>query len=207
MVAANGNRRMVLATWGAMAAATSAVVIIIAVTGWIFGQVDSVVNRNAAERYLVSEEMAEIRDTLSTTLTVQVAELARRLEVLELAAVEDPTAPDDTELETRPQTFQDLKLNEHCSEPREVSWRIEAEVGWRIDVSSVSTRIMVNPGSVFHGVGDVSEEGFTLSGRLVNSGNCIRAFGETLALDDRGILRVAAVYTESRRNADPPGGP
>ena len=108
--------------------------------------------------------------------------------------VDIPASP-----ETRPRTFSAGDTNEHCRGPRDVAWRVNAEPGWEIDVNSIQASApVVSSSSVYSGVTESSATHFVITGRLVNNGECIRAFGSTIARDGRGTLRVHAENTEVR---------
>ena len=112
-----------------------------------------------------------------------------------------PVGPEPPrEPEVRLRTFDRGDTNGHCQSPRNINWKIMASEGWRIVEESITVRPTVkSQKSVFDGVEqDSSRNFFTVRGRLVNHGNCIRAFGTTLARDARGSLRVAGTYEERR---------
>lgn len=173
---------------------------VIALSVGITGQISNATYRDSEPQW-VSEEITSLREDVSD-LTAQVAVLTERLDLQSARWARVTTPPPDPESErieprTRPRRFEDWDTNEHCRGPYEVSWRVRAEEGWHIDVDSVSARaIEQSSRSVFHGVSEVSEEGFTVSGRLVNHGECVRAFGATVGRDVRGTLRVSVEYTE-----------
>ena len=159
----------------------------IGVVGSIVGLINNVAYRGAETSEWVSDEITILREAVSD-LTAQVAALTERLE-----AEHQIAAPTPTERETRTRNFDRQDINGHCRGPREVRWQIDADAddGWHIEVNSVSANATVQSNrSVFHGVSEVSEDGFTVSGRLVNSGDCVRAFGAMLAQDERGMLHV-----------------
>ena len=104
---------------------------------------------------------------------------------------------------TRGREYTRGATNDHCAGSRSVRWRVDASEGWAIDVNSINIEpTVVSSRSTYIGIDDVSERGFTILGRLVNRGNCIRAFGQVVARDARGTLRVAATYLERRQPAD-----
>ncbi len=84
--------------------------------------------------------------------------------------------------------------NRHCSGPKNRAWQVEATEGWKIDISTIKFAPTVRSSkSVYIGVTDRSENGFTIRGRIVNRGNCVLGFR-----DARGTLRVAGTYEEFR---------
>ena len=97
----------------------------------------------------------------------------------------------------RTRTFEVGDTNNHCSGSRDVVWPVEAAEGWEIVPGSVKVSVVaVSSKSVYGGVTEETADGFTIRGRLVNNGDCIRAFGKTIARDGRGTLRVHAAYEE-----------
>ena len=181
--------------WSAIRPAITVTVLIafIGAVGSIVGLINNVAYRDTETSEWVSDEISILREVVSD-LTAQVAALTERLEAEQQDEIAAQTL---TERETRARNFDRQYINGYCSEPREVRWRIDADDGWHIDVTSVSaSTALQNNRSVFHGVTELSEDGFTVSGRLVNSGDCVRAFGATLARDERGLLRVVGSYTE-----------
>lgn len=120
------------------------------------------------------------------------------------ASPNSPALPAEQQLppepEVRLRTFDRGDTNGHCQSPRNINWRIDASEGWRIVEDSITVRPTVqSQKSVFGGFElDSSGNFFTVRGRLVNHGDCIRAFGATVARDARGSLRVAGTYEEQR---------
>ena len=102
-------------------------------------------------------------------------------------------------LETRERKVDHGKTNDHCAGARDVRWHFAASDGWQIDVTSIDIRAtVVSSKSSYSGVVDATEEGFYVTGRIVNRGNCVKAFGTVIAKDARGTLRVAGTYRETR---------
>ena len=60
-------------------------------------------------------------------------------------------------------------------------------IGWEIDVNSIKvTPTVISSKSSYSGVADATKDGFYIAGRIVNNGNCVKAFGHTVARDARG---------------------
>ena len=114
------------------------------------------------------------------------------------APVEEDTEPQMV-METQDRTFKFGTRNRHCRGPQNVRWGVSATPGWKIDEHSITVRPTVQSSrSSLDGVTDPSPEGFYIKGRVVNSGKCIKAFGQTIAKDGRGSLHVAGTYKETR---------
>lgn len=113
-----------------------------------------------------------------------------------------PTVPDGPApiAEVRDRTYEYGRTNDHCQSPQEVDWYVEATEGWSIVPESIKIIPVVQSSkSVWSGVTpDPSGRGFTVRGQIVNRGECVRIFGETVARDARGTLRVAGTYQERR---------
>ena len=119
-----------------------------------------------------------------------------------------PLAPVDSELtvtpvvipglrfETRERTFNVDFWNDFCSGPRNISWRINADSEWQIQVESIRPRAYPDSDSTFHGLAEVSSDGFTLRGRLVNGGEGCGPF--RIWRDSRGHMRIRGTYIEER---------
>ncbi len=106
-------------------------------------------------------------------------------------------------METRDRTFKFAKRNRYCRGPQNVQWPVKATPGWKIDVHSINAWPTVQSSkSVFDGVKDRTEDGFYITARVVNSGDCIKVFGKRIAKDGRGSLHVAGTYTETRMVPD-----
>ena len=89
--------------------------------------------------------------------------------------------------------------NSHCAGPRDVSWRVEATEGWKIDIDTINfSPTTLSSKSVYKGVTDRTERGFSIKGRVVNRGNCVKLLGQLVSKDARGSLRVAGTYEEFR---------
>ncbi|MYH31206.1 MAG: hypothetical protein F4137_20740 [Acidobacteria bacterium] len=117
-----------------------------------------------------------------------------------------PLAPVDSErtvtqipgfrVETRERTFNVDFWNDHCSGPRNINWRIDADSEWQIQVESIRPTAYPDSDSTFHGLADVSSDGFTLRGRLVNGGEGCGPF--RIWRDSRGHMRIRGTYIEER---------
>lgn len=117
---------------------------------------------------------------------------------LEPATVEED-APDPIpgfQIETRERTFNVDFWNDFCSGPRNINWPINADDGWQILVESIRPSASPDSDSTFHGVGDISSQGFTLRGRLVNGGEGCGPF--RIWRDSRGHMRIRGDYLEER---------
>jgi len=111
---------------------------------------------------------------------------------------EDQPPPPPTE-EIRLRTYDYGETNDHCAAPYPVAWRREATDGWRITNVDGIGPTAVSSRSVYGGVEiDPDGGGFTVRGRIVNNGDCVRILGETVARDGRGTLRIAGTYEERR---------
>ena len=100
---------------------------------------------------------------------------------------------------SRNRTFSFERINDHCAGPDDITWHVVADDGWKIDVTSIEAEVFSRgKKSSFSGLEDVTSEGFTLKGRLANHGSCIKLFGQIVARDGRGSLRVDGSYTERR---------
>ena len=115
-----------------------------------------------------------------------------------------PDGSQETKLTSETRNYKMRDTNAHCSEPTEVTWRVDAREGWEIIVSSIRIAPTGDTGaSVWQGTVDASAAGFTAKGRLVNSGQCVSVFGKTIVLDERGSLEVAGTYEEQQLPAEP----
>ena len=104
------------------------------------------------------------------------------------------------QMETRDRSVNFGKTNDHCAGPRDVRWPVRAEEGWEIDVNSIKvTPTVISSKSSYSGVTDATKDGFDIKGRIVNRGNCVKAFGQVVARDARGTLRVSGTYRETRQ--------
>ena len=111
--------------------------------------------------------------------------------------------PEETEprmvRETKERRFSFGRRNGHCSGPHNVRWPVKATPGWEIDLHSIEDKVTVKSSrSNYDGVVDKTKDSFFVTGRVINSGDCIRAFGKTIAKDGRGSLHVKGTYIETR---------
>ena len=107
------------------------------------------------------------------------------------------TAP---RMETRELPVNFGSTNDHCAGPRDVRWHVPAKKGWKIDVTSIQVKpTVISSKSSYSGVTDATKDGFYIVGRIVNRGNCVKAFGKVVARDARGTLRVSGTYQETRQ--------
>lgn len=180
--------------------------------------VTAVENRNAAQDQVVISEVGSLHDTVAT-IEIRLVELLEGVaksstQLADPADTEEPAEepaepvetaepaeePAEPIVETRERQYTRGETNDHCQGPRTVRWPVDAAEGWSIDVTSVNVRpTVVSSRSTYNGIEDLTEDGFTIVGRIVNRGNCVRVFGETIARDGRGTLRVAGTYQERRR--------
>ena len=101
--------------------------------------------------------------------------------------------------ETKERRFSFSRRNNHCSGTHNVRWPVKATPGWEIDIHSIKDKVTVKSSrSNYDGVVDRTKNGFVVTGRVINNGDCIRAFGQTIARDGRGSLHVEGTYIEKR---------
>ena len=101
-------------------------------------------------------------------------------------------------METRQRTVRRSFENPHCSDPTNISWDVRAADGWQIDVASVTLVSSTSSKSAYHGVSDLSEDGFAINGRVSNDGQCVTVLDRRVARDVRGNLTVSGTYNEVR---------
>ena len=121
---------------------------------------------------------------------------------------EETEPPEETEhqmvMETKKRTFSFGRRNSHCSGSQDVRWPVKATPGWEINIHSIKDEVTVQSSrSNYDGVVDKTKDGFFVKGRVINSGDCIKAFGRTIAKDGRGSLHVQGTYIETRMVPDP----
>lgn len=125
-----------------------------------------------------------------------IAELLSQPRVNQFFDVSPDAAP---VVETRTRNYERGETNDHCAGSRNVAWYREAEEGWQIVAVDISP-VTVSSKSTYDGVEiDPDRGGFTVRGHIANNGSCVRLFGETVARDGRGTLRVAGTYQEQLR--------
>ena len=99
----------------------------------------------------------------------------------------------------RKRTVEFGHTNDHCAGAKNIRWHVLAAKGWEIDVNSIQVNdTVLSSKSSYGGVTEATKEGFYIVGRVVNRGNCVKAFGNVLARDARGSLRVRGTYVERR---------
>lgn len=104
------------------------------------------------------------------------------------------TQRSDFETVSRSENF--YERNSHCTNDRNVTWEVKANNGWIVLPDSIhATATTVSSKSQFAGVSQVSNSGFSLSGRIRNSGDCVKSLG---IRDGRGALGVTVTYDEKR---------
>ena len=116
----------------------------------------------------------------------------------EPAPVPEPAPEPAPVPERQTLTYSYGERNGHCSDARMVRWPVNAPAGWRIVRGSINMTGATSSRSEFYGVSDVRDDGFFVTGLIANSGNCIRAFGQTIARDARGRLNVSGTYVVER---------
>ena len=97
--------------------------------------------------------------------------------------------------------------NEHCGSSTNIKWEIQAAEGWQIDTTSLNlTPTSISSKSSYFGISHLTEDGFTMNGRVSNNGDCVKVLGKVIARDGRGHLTVAGTYTEVREVEVSKGG-
>ena len=112
--------------------------------------------------------------------------------------------PNDTDsiIKSRNSLKDSIRMtNKFCSGERAITQTIAPTVGWSIEPESVAVNVTRTSGqSTFLGHSlDTLENGtvgIRLEGKLKNSGDCIQAFGKTVALDEIGFLNLEVSYDE-----------
>ena len=101
--------------------------------------------------------------------------------------------------ETRKRTQKFVQGNRHCDGPRDVKWSVKADQGWEIDVESINvTPTVLSSKSIYRGVTEATSSGFNIAGQVINSGSCVKVFGNVVAKDGRGTRHVDVTYNETR---------
>ena len=115
--------------------------------------------------------------------------------------------PSRFEIETRERTVERHFQNGHCEDSTNIKWEVRAAEGWRIDVTSLEVApVSIGSKSSYFGVSDLTEDGFTINGRVSNNGDCVTVLGKVVARDGRGHLTVAGAYNEKREVLVPGDG-
>lgn len=101
------------------------------------------------------------------------------------------------ETQDRSQYFE--HTNPHCSGNTNLNWPVNASEGWKILEASVRT----SPTSVSSGCSgptaeSISSTGFRVTGKAVNSGNCLKVMGKVVSKDGRGWVKGHAYWSEQR---------
>lgn len=98
----------------------------------------------------------------------------------------------------RKQTFQES--NAHCQGGRNVVWKFNSQgKPWKIDVNSINDKsTSVTSKSRYNGVSNITENGFRITGRVENSGECAKVLGQTIAKDARGSIKGIVTWKEYR---------
>lgn len=118
------------------------------------------------------------------------------------AQIPQATSSEPSPPERRTEKYSFNRANTHCSGPRDVNWRVNAPEGWRIvGRDSIDDKYSESSKSTYHGVQELDDSGFSVTGTVANNGNCVKAFGQTIAKDGRGRLYAFGTY-EIERIAD-----
>ena len=88
--------------------------------------------------------------------------------------------------------------NAHCSRSTSIEWSVTAQEGWQIEVDSVELTSSASAESIYFGVVDLTPQGFRITGRVSNRGQCVKILGRPVARDARGSLSVNGTYREVR---------
>ena len=89
------------------------------------------------------------------------------------------THPDEiVRTETRERTVERSFRNGHCEDPTNIRWEVRAAEGWQIDVTSLALVPSASSKSAYYGVSDLTNEGFTINGRVSNDGDCVRVLAQ-----------------------------
>ncbi len=100
----------------------------------------------------------------------------------------------------RKQDFRET--NAHCKGARDVVWKFNSQSGsWKIDMNSINDRANISSKSSYNGLSNVTENGFRITGRVANNGDCITVrvppFGrQTIARDGRGSINGTVSWKE-----------
>ena len=140
--------------------------------------------------------LARPPDPIASTITIPKPE-TEPTEPVESAQTEIQTVR--FEIETRERTVERHFQNGHCENSTNIKWEVRAAEGWRIDVTSLKLAPdSISSKSSYFGVSDLTEDGFTMNGRVSNNGDCVKVLGKVVARDGRGHLTVAGTYNEKR---------
>ena len=191
-------RKMLGQRWPNWATHVSFGFVILAVLMW-FGMVNTSRSQRAHDDVIdfINVVRGQVIDDIEALRDV-VTGIDERLDALREEQQAQPQQAQPVE-ETRERHYARGETNDHCQGARTVRWRVDATDGWSIVEESINIGPTVeSTESTYNGVQEVSENGFTVVGRIVNHGSCVRLFGETVARDARGTLRVTGTYTERR---------
>lgn len=83
--------------------------------------------------------------------------------------------------------------NDHCQGNRNVGWNYTPEAGCKIDISSVKPNGSSSSNSTYHGMSNLTVDGFRLTGVVRNNGSC-GPFG--VPHDGRGSVSVSAKWVD-----------
>ena len=140
--------------------------------------------------------LARPPDRIASTITIP------KPETEPTEPVESPQTEIQTvrfEIETRERTVERHFQNGHCENSTNIKWEVRAAEGWRIDSTSLKIDpVSISSKSSYFGVSDLTEDGFTMNGRVSNNGDCVKVLGKVVARDGRGHLTVAGTYNEKR---------
>ena len=88
--------------------------------------------------------------------------------------------------------------NEHCQDPQAMNIRVSPTgTGWLIEPTTIEvTNSSSSSKSTFEGIFDKSETGYSVRGRVVNNGTCVKVDGVPLIKDGRGSLTIDTIHSE-----------
>ena len=112
------------------------------------------------------------------------------VETLPKPDIDRPTPEPERIERVRTQSFYDR--NAHCASSRTVTWSVVPDKGWKIEVTSIKPKVTVkSTQSSFGGVLAPTEDGFQITGRITNNGDC-----GPFWKDGRGALGVTVSFNE-----------
>lgn len=101
-------------------------------------------------------------------------------------------------IERRNKFFLINERNTSCQRPQKLLLTVRADDEWKIDVKSIKPKVTVSALSNFTGIKQKSPEGFVVTGKVINSGRCLRIFGQRMHKDIRGTIQGRIEYEEYR---------
>ena len=190
------ENRFHLSKWLMIPLSAAVSITILAISILVFGWVVSLLpdrfdQKPALDQSQSTEHTANVPDFLDSPVAFKQVAFSPQEETQE--------GDGELQVETRERKVDYGETNDHCAGARDVRWHFPAVNGWKIDTNSIEIGpTVVSSKSSYSGVVDESEDGFYVKGRIVNRGNCVKAFGTVIAKDARGTLRVAGTYRETR---------